>query len=270
MDSIANFVVTHKPQLDFAWHLFIYLPLILRPSFFKYFTSSKPAKYAQLPHIPLVVHMILGLAIVGRYQVRALVSSPSAPKPESLDIALGVMNAVISWRLCKYESKGNPRIVRTGFQVMALMVLFPAYMCYMTASPVWYHSMVKMHNAFIYVRWLIMGGSMAGIWSGFHELYTISVFFGGILGVWEGRYPWDGVLGVPLALVLHVALVVVERYNSSLITPETYKSPSSNPFLGLMLLLGLVDVQTYKDLKCPAVPASPTDEKEELVAETKE
>lgn len=163
--------------------------------------------------------MLLGLTIIFRYQYRAITSG-IPPAPENFDVLLGITNALVSWRLCKYEARGNPRLVRVGFQVMALMVFFPAVMCYQTADPVWYHALVKMHNAFIYVRWLIIGGTVISLFSSFHELYTISVFFGGILGVWEGKFPWDGVLGVPLALVLHVALVVVERYMSSFITPK--------------------------------------------------
>lgn len=77
-----------------------------------------------------------------------------------------------------------------------------------------------MHNAFIYVRWLIIVGGGLKIFEGFHELYTISVFFGGILAYAEGNYPLGGVLGVPLSLVLHVVLPVFERWTSSLITPE--------------------------------------------------
>jgi hypothetical protein len=163
--------------------------------------------------------MVLGLAIIFRHQFRAAISGV-APVPEIFDVILGITNSLISWRLCKYEARGNPKLVRVGFQVMAIMVFFPAIMCHYTASPVWYHAMVKMHNAFVYVRWLIMVGGGIGLFSSFHELYTISVFFGGILGVWEGRFPWDGVLGVPLALVLHVLLVVGERYMSSLVTPK--------------------------------------------------
>lgn len=181
------------------------------------------AKYQQLPWVPLIIHMILGLTIVFRYQYRA-VASATAPIPQTFDVVLGITNALISWRLCKYEARGNPRLVRVAFQVMALMVFFPAVMCYKTADPVWYNSLAKMHNAFVYVRWLIMAGGL-GIFSSFHELYTISVFFGGILGVWEGNFPWGGVLGVPLALVLHMALVVGERYGSSLVTPQSVFYP---------------------------------------------
>jgi hypothetical protein len=223
-DSIQTFIISHKPHLDLAWHLFIYLPLILRPTFTRHFTSPKHAKYAKLPYIPLLTHILLGLIIVFRYQFLATISS-SPPQPSTIDAALGITNALLAWRLCKYEARGNPRIARVGFQVMALMILFPALRCYFTLSPVWYHSMVKMHNAFVYVRWLIHGGSAIGIFDGYHELYTISVFFGGILGVWEGRYPWDGILGVPLALVFHVLLVVIERWISSLITPESVNLP---------------------------------------------
>jgi hypothetical protein len=68
-------------------------------------------------------------------------------------------------------------------------------------------------------------GPVVGIFDGLHEAYTISVFFGGILGVWEGRFPWDGILGVPLALVLQVVLVTVERWTSSLITPKLISPP---------------------------------------------
>jgi len=104
---------------------------------------------------------------------------------------------------------------------MGLMVLLPAVVCYMTGSSVWYRSLAKMHNAFVYVRWQIIIGPALGIFDGYHELYTITVFFGGILGAWEGRYPWDGILGVPLALVLHVGLVVLERFASSVITHKS-------------------------------------------------
>jgi hypothetical protein len=218
-DSIQTFIISHKPHLDLAWHLFIYLPLILRPLFIRHFTSPKHAKYAKLPYIPLLGHILLGLIIVFRYQFLVTLS-PSPPQPSSIDAALGITNALLAWRLCKYEARGNPRIARVGFQVMALMVLFPAIMCYITPNLQWYHAMAKIHNAFVYVRWLINGGSAIGIFDGYHELYTISVFFGGILGVWEGRYPWDGILGIPLALGFHVLLVVLERWISSLITPE--------------------------------------------------
>jgi hypothetical protein len=105
------------------------------------------------------------------------------------------------------------------------MLLFSALMCYKTSSPVWYHSLAKTHNAFIYVRWISLGGPVVGIFDGIRELYTISVFFGGIVGIWEGRFPWDGVLGVPLALVLQVVLVIVERWTSSLITPKLISPP---------------------------------------------
>jgi hypothetical protein len=223
-DSIQTFIISHKPHLDLAWHLFIYLPLIIRPSFTRHFTSRRHAKYAKLPYIPLLAHILLGLIIVFRYQFLAILS-PSPPPPQTLDAALGITNAIIAWRLCKYEARGNPRIARVGFQVMSLMVLFPALMCYFTPSPQWYHVLAKMHNAFVYVRWLINGGSAIGIFDDYHELYTISVFFGGILGVWEGRFPWDGILGVPLALVFHVLLVVVERWISSLITQELVSPP---------------------------------------------
>ena len=65
-----------------------------------------------------------------------------------------------------------------------------------------------------------------GVFDGYHELYTISVFFGGMLGVWEGRFPWDGILGVPLALVFHMGLVLMERFTSSVIAPESvFSSP---------------------------------------------
>jgi hypothetical protein len=210
MDSIEEFIVSNKAKVDLVWHFFIYAPLILRPQFLQHFTSSKAVKYSKLPYIPLLVHIILGVVIVGRYQFRAV----------SSDVATGVTNVIVSWRLSKYEGRGNPRLVRVGFQIMALMVLFPTLMCYRTASPIWYHSLAKMHNAFIYVRWLMMVGPKIDLYDGFHELYTISVFFGGILGIWEARFPWDGILGVPLALVLHVVLVIVERWTSSLITPE--------------------------------------------------
>ena len=219
MDSIQEFVISNKAQVDLAWHLFIYSPLVLRRDFLRHFTSSKYATNHKWPYIPLLVHIVLGIFIVSRYQFRSL-TSVEPPRPESLDVAIGVTNAILSWRLCKYEARGNPRIARTAFQVMALMVLFPSLMCYRTASPVWYHAMAKMHNAFIYVRWLILGGNVIGVYSGFRELYNISVFFGCMLAVWDGRFPWDGILGVPLAVLFHVVLVIVERWTSSLITPE--------------------------------------------------
>jgi hypothetical protein len=225
--SIEAFVTSNKAQVDLAWHLFIYTPLILRPGFLRHFTSSKYARYGNLPYVPLLLHIFLGVIITFRYQFRAM-SSPNPPRPEALDIAMGVTNAILSWRLCKYESRGNPRLVRVGFQAMGLMILFPALMCYKTASPVWYHSLAKMHNSFIYVRWLIHVGPAVGLFDSFHELYTISVFLGGILGVWEGRFPWDGILGVPLGLVLHVMLVIIERRISSLITPKLISPHLSN------------------------------------------
>lgn len=266
MDSIHELVISNKAQVDLAWHLFIYTPLILHPQFVRHFTSSKFAGYSKLPYTPLLTHIFLGIFIAFRYQFKA-VSSAEPPRPESLDIAIGVTNAIISWRLCKYEHRGNPRIARAAFQVMALMLLFTALMCYRTASPVWYHSMAKMHNSFVYVRWLILVGNAIGIYKGFHELYTISIFFGSMLGVWEGRFPWDGILGVPLALVFHVVLVMIERFTSSLITLEllspafsnrtniltAYRNSHANPFLRLMLFIGLVDVGTYKILKPPMV-----------------
>jgi hypothetical protein len=153
------------------------------------------------------------------------VSSPEPPRPETLDIAMGFTNAILSWRLCKYEARGNPLFARIGFQVFALMILFAALMCYKTASPVWYHALAKTHNGFIYVRWISIGGPVLGIFDGLHEAYTISVWFGGILGVMEGRFPLDGILGVPLVLVLQVVLVIVERWISSLITPKLVSSP---------------------------------------------
>jgi hypothetical protein len=220
MDSIQELVVSNKVQVDLAWHLFIYLPLVLRSQYLlRHFTSSKYAGYNKLPYIPLLVHILIGLVIVSRYQFRA-VSSPEPPLPETLDIAIGVTNAILCWRLCKYEHRGNPRLARAGFQVMALMVLFAALMCYRTVSPVWYHALAKMHNGFIYVRWLDIYWAALKIPSGLHEAYTIAVFFGGILGIWEAGFPWDGILGVPLALVLHMVLVTVERWISSLITPK--------------------------------------------------
>ena len=218
-NSIEVFVTSNIAQFDLSWHFLIYTPLILRPRFLRHFTSSKFARYGNLPYIPLLAHIFLGIVIVFRYQFRA-VSSPEPPRPENLDIAMGVTNAILSWRLCKYEHRGNPRLARVGFQVFALMLLFSALMCYKTSSPVWYHALAKTHNGFIYVRWLLLGGPVIGLFDGYHELYTISVFFGGILGVWEGRFPWDGILGVPLALVLQVALVIIERWTSSLITPK--------------------------------------------------
>lgn len=226
MDSIQEFVISNKAQVDLAWHLFIYVPLVLRPQLIQHFTSSKFARSSKLPYIPLLLHIFLGIYIVCRYQFRA-VSSFEPPRPETLDIAIGVTNAIISWRLCKYEHRGNPRIARVGFQVMGLMVLFAALMCYRTASPMWYHALAKMHNAFVYVRWLIIVGTRLGIYNGYHELYTISVFFGGMLAAWEGRFPWDGILGVPLALVFHMVLVIVERLTSSLITPGLIPPPPS-------------------------------------------
>jgi hypothetical protein len=222
MDSIQEFVISNKAQVDLAWQLFIFLPLILRPEYgAKHFTSTKYARISKLPYIPLIVHILSSIILIFRYQYRA-VTSVSPPQPETLDIVLGVTNALVSWRLSKYASRGNPRLARVGFQVMSLMVFFPALMCYLdkNASPVWYHAMVKMHNAFIYVRWMLDYGSKLGIWSGAYENYTISVFFGGILAVWEGRFPWDGILGVPVALAFHVVLFVVERFTSSLITHE--------------------------------------------------
>ncbi|KAF8860573.1 hypothetical protein BDZ45DRAFT_672477 [Acephala macrosclerotiorum] len=259
MDSVQEFIISNKTQVDLAWHLFIYAPLILRPQFLRHFTTSKFAGYSKLPYIPLLFHILLGVVIVGRYQFKAM-SAAEPPQPDALDIAMGVANAIISWRLCKYEHRGNPRIARVGFQVMGLMLLLPAAMCYMTPSPVWYHALAKMHNAFVYVRWLVIIGGGLGIFDGFHELYTISVFFGGILGAWEGRFPWDGILGVPLALVFHLILVIVERWASSLITLE---NSHTNPFLKLMLLIGLVEVGIYKTLRQPMVAS---DSKE--VAET--
>jgi hypothetical protein len=227
MYAIEELVISNKPRLDLAWHLFIYVPLVLRPQFMRHFTSSKYAKYGKLPYIPLLLHIILGVVVVFRYQFKALASG-EPPVPDVLDVAIGITNAIVSWRLCKYESRGNPRIARVGFQVMGLMVLFPAIMCYKTASPVWYNALAKMHNAFVYVRWLLIIGPALGIFDGYHELYTISVFFGGMLGVWEGRFPWDGILGVPLALVFHMGLVVMERFTSSVITPESvFPSPVS-------------------------------------------
>jgi hypothetical protein len=223
-DSIQAFVASNKAQVDLAWHLFIYTPLVLRPQFLRHFTSSKFARYGNLPYIPLLAHIFLGIVIVCRYQFRA-VSSPEPPRPETLDIAMGVTNAILSWRLCKYEHRGNPRLARVGFQVLALMLLFSALMCYKTASPVWYHALAKTHNSFIYVRWLLLGGPVVGLFDGYHELYTISVFFGGILGVWEGRFPWDGILGAPLALVVHVVLVIMERWTSSLVTAKLIPPP---------------------------------------------
>jgi len=144
-----------------------------------------------------------------------------------------------------------------------LMMLFAALMCYLAASPVWYHALAKMHNAFIYVRWLGIIPTALGIYGGFHELYTISVPLGGLLAAWEARFPWDGILGVPLALVLHAVLVIVERRTSSLITPE---NSHANPFLRLALLIGLVEVGTYKTLKQQLVASEPSEE----VADTKE
>jgi len=218
MDTIEEFVLSNKPQLDLAWQLFIYVPLVLRPNFTRHFTSSKFAGYNKLPYIPLLLHIFLGLIIVFRYQFKVITSV--IPVPDIIDVSLGITNAIISWRLCKYESRGNPRIARVSFQVMGLMILLPAIMCYKTSSPVWYHAVAKMHNAFIYVRWLLIVGPALGIFDGYHELYTISVFFGGMLAAWEGNYPWDGILGVPLALVFHIGLVVIERFTSSVITLE--------------------------------------------------
>jgi hypothetical protein len=219
IDSIREYVISNKSRVDLAWHLFIYAPLVLRPQFLRHLASSKYARYGNLPYIPLLIHIFLGLIIVSRYQFKA-VSSTVAPQPEMFDIVIGVTNAIISWRLCKYEHRGNPLIARVAFQVMALMVLFASAMCYMTPSPVWYHALAKMHNAFIYVRWTSNIGASLRIFTGFREGYTIAVFFGGILGIWDARFPWDGILGVPFALMLHLAIVLVERFTSSLIPPE--------------------------------------------------
>jgi len=218
------FIASNKAQLDLAWNLLIYTPLILRPRFLRHFTSSKYARYGNLPYIPLMVHILLGIIIVFRYQFRA-VSSPDPPQPETFDIAMGITNAILSWRLCKYEARGNPHFARLGFQVYAVIILFAALMCYKTASPVWYHALAKTHNGFIYVRWISIGGAVVEIFDGAHEAYTISIFFGGMLGVMEGRFPWDGILGAPLVLVLQVALVIVERWISSQITPKLISPP---------------------------------------------
>jgi len=100
-----------------------------------------------------------------------------------------------------------------------------------------------------------------GIFNGFGETYNFGVFFGSILGIMEGRFPLGGILGVPLALALHVLLVVFERWTSSLITPKNSKT---NPFLALMLLTGFVEVGTYSTLKEAVAESGPS----KKVAET--
>src|SRR3954464_7469008 len=80
IQSLESFAILHKTQIDFAWTLCIYIPLFFKFGFMRHFTSSKGAKVNNLPHIPLVVHIVVGLFIVARYQYRAL-NSTLPPQP---------------------------------------------------------------------------------------------------------------------------------------------------------------------------------------------
>jgi hypothetical protein len=220
MDRIRAFAVANRPQIDLAWHIFIFSPFLLQ-RFTKYLGPDGPkrARYINLPYLPLAAHLLLGAFIVWRYQYRA-VTLGEAPKPEPLDFASGFANALASWILCRHNTRGNPKIQRTAFQAIAVQLGLAAVMAYRHESVEWYHAMVKTHNGFIYVRWVTNIGGPLGIFQNYGEAYTLAVFLGGLLGIMEARFPWEGILGVPVTLALMVALVAVERWVTARVTPR--------------------------------------------------
>ncbi len=167
-----------------------------------------------MPYPLLIAHLCLAVFIVGRYQFLAA-SSGQAPKPQLLDLALGTTNAVVSWRLCKYITTGNIHLARVTFQVLAVQILLASAMAYRYESPEWFHTLAKMHNGFVYARWILHLGPRLGILNSHGETYTMAIFTGSILGVIEAKFPWAGIPGVPLLMGLLLLLNVFEKWTSS-------------------------------------------------------
>jgi hypothetical protein len=215
-DRLHFFLAANSRQLDFAWHLLIYVPFLLAKTTTRHFQSSKAAKLGKLPYLPLLAHIGISFVLVWYYQYLA-VTSAEPPLPGKLFAAAGMFNGLVSWRLCRPLTQGNPRLSRGAFQAFAIQLFIAGAMAWRSADPFWYHAVAKAHNGFSYVRLVLAAGRLFKMWSSYNEAYTIAVFLGGLLGVMEANV---GLYGVPLTLVLMLALAFVERSISNMITPK--------------------------------------------------
>lgn len=246
-----NTVYSEPRYNQLAYHLAIYAHLLYQfiPPYLHPVKGPRHARAFGHRFTPLATHIVLSLIIVIRFQYRILTAPASlyphaGPVADRIDLLLGLVNAVISWGLCRKLGKGNPNIQRTAFQSFALHVGFCSIMAYWTGSPGWMDAMVKDHNAFAHVRWILLIDGKVKFCANFGEAYTVGFFTGLLVSVAEGKSPAGG--GLPAFLFGMVLLKLVEGWISGKITP---KNATTSPFFRLALFIGLVEYRTYKMLR---------------------
>ncbi|TPX13075.1 uncharacterized protein E0L32_006501 [Thyridium curvatum] len=220
MDEIQQLLSTYGPQLDLAYHLLLYAPFIASP--FKHFFTTKRAKAAGTPYPPLLGHIVCSLVEVARFQYRQLTAwSRTTLIPTELDLALCIINLVCTFGIARRAPRGDARFMRPLFQAMALIRFIATAAGYASADPTWYHASVKSLNGFVWSRVLIDFFFAEKIFGeGYSVAYTAGMFFGLSLSTMEGRYPFSGLLGVPVMLGIMLGLMLFERSMSERITPK--------------------------------------------------
>jgi len=193
-------------QLELLYTVFMYTPYVLRTR--RYFASSKPAQIANLPYIPLLVHLISGVIDLTRYYLKAFNIIGSTP--DALDLALCFAHAISSCQMARRVTKGNTYIPRNCFQATGIQRALATSIAYCTGEWSWYFASIKLHNNFIWVRWLIPAIRNLGVTGSkeYGPIYMAGVFIACPICLWEGGYP----LGISMFCVLMAVLPLLEQW----------------------------------------------------------
>ncbi|OAA63547.1 hypothetical protein SPI_03710 [Niveomyces insectorum RCEF 264] len=186
---------------------------------------------------------------------------PPPLAPTALDFVTGYVNAVASWALSRNRVPGSPRVARTTFQALSLLLALavtlslpavagavapfvpggPPGAAGAAASAYWYRAMVKTHTAFFYTRLIARFSAATHMQPSYHASYDLATFSGCLLGAVDAC-GWAG--GALLLGLVGVLNSVLQRL-SKLVTPENAKEPLPR----FLLLAGLVDAGTYVELQ---------------------
>ncbi|GKT62938.1 hypothetical protein ColTof4_05468 [Colletotrichum tofieldiae] len=197
----------HHVFLEILWISATYLRFLV-PSW-RNITTPKHAKYAKLPWVPLISHVVAGTIELFRYYSQLAVTGES-PEPNVVDLGLCLVMAASSFQLAAHVHEGNIPFVRTTFQGAAVQRVLASTLGFLHGDARWHRASIKLLNNFTWTRWI---GVYAGYFQGFRayaDAFTASVVISHPLALWEGDYP----AGIPLFGAVMFVLLVVDKWAS--------------------------------------------------------
>ncbi|OHE93295.1 hypothetical protein CORC01_11438 [Colletotrichum orchidophilum] len=204
----------HHVFLEILWISSTYMRFLV-PSWKKVSTPTH-AKYAKLPWIPLMIHVIVGTTEMFRYYYPLAIAG-EPPVPNWIDLVLGLVFSAGSFHLAAYVREGNIPFIRTTFQATAVQRALASTLGYVHGDAQWHRASIKLLNNFTWVRWLSTFGTYLQGFRTYGETFTATVVMAHPLSLWEGDYP----AGIPLYASIVLALLAVDKWASRKLDGKT-------------------------------------------------